>query len=173
MSEFNSCAHLVEADALAAANQKYEDLITSGVNPNQYLLDLQNSLQERLEGSLGRLKAPKNLVTKGEVYEFILQQKIAIDDEWREMVDAIAGMEKPEKDRSALWKKWKGKYDELRAERIDTLSQTDKLELMFEFIDIMHFINNVQLALGIDAKDMFVMYYLKNAENIARQERGY
>jgi hypothetical protein len=82
-------------------------------------------------------------------------------------------MSLPEKDRSALWKKWKGKYEDLRAENVDTLSHEDRLELMFEVIDAAHFFNNVLLALGVDAETYFTLYYLKNAENIARQKRGY
>lgn len=71
------------------------------------------------------------------------------------------------------WKSWKGIYDELRAEPIESLSEEDRLELMFEAIDFAHFWNNVLIALDIDAETMFTLYYLKNAENFARQERGY
>ena len=173
MSEFNSCAHLVKSEDLEAARQLYDDLLLSNQDPYAYILNLQNGLQEKLSSSLGRLKAPKDLKTKGEVYDFVLQQKIALDDEWREMVEAMAGMSLPEKDRSALWKKWKGKYEDLRAENIDSLSHEDRLELMFEVIDAAHFFNNVLLALGVDAETYFTLYYIKNAENIARQKRGY
>ena len=173
MSEFNSCAHLVKSEDLEAARQLYDELLLSNQDPYAYILNLQNSLQEKLSTSLGRLKAPKDLKTKGEVYDFVLQQKIALDDEWREMVEAMAGMSLPEKDRSALWKKWKGKYEDLRTENIDSLSHEDRLELMFEVIDAAHYFNNVLLALGVDAETYFTLYYIKNAENIARQKRGY
>ena len=173
MSEFNSCAHLVKSEDLEAARQLYDELLLSNQDPYAYILNLQNSLQENITKGLGRVQAPKDLKTKGEVYEFVLQQKIAMDDEWREMVEAMAGMSLPEKDRSALWKKWKAKYDSLRSEEISSLSHEDRLELMFEVIDAAHFFNNVLLALGVDAETYFTLYYLKNAENIARQKRGY
>lgn len=173
MSEFNSCAHLVKSEDLEAARQLYDELLLSNQDPYAYILNLQNSLQENIAKGLGRVQAPKDLKTKGEVYEFVLQQKIAMDDEWREMVEAMAGMSLPEKDRSALWKKWKAKYDSLRSEEISSLSHEDRLELMFEVIDAAHFFNNVLLALGVDAETYFTLYYIKNAENIARQKRGY
>ena len=173
MSEFNSCAHLVKSEDLEAARQLYDELLLSNQDPYAYILNLQNSLQENIAKGLGRVQAPKDLKTKGEVYEFVLQQKIALDDEWREMVEAMAGMSLPEKDRSALWKKWKAKYDSLRSEEISSLSHEDRLELMFEVIDAAHFFNNVLLALGVDAETYFTLYYIKNAENIARQKRGY
>lgn len=173
MSEFNQCASLCNTKDLLQAETLYTRLLSEGKNPLGYMLELQNSLQETLAGSLGRLKAPRSLRTKGDLYDFVLNQKIAIDDEWREMVEAMAGMSMPEKDRSALWKKWKGKYDEVRGQNVLDMSREDRLELLFEFIDIQHFILNVQLALDISDKDVFIMYCLKQAENVARQERGY
>lgn len=173
MSEFNQCADLCNTHDLRVAEELYQKLLDEGKNPLGYMMNLQNDLQVRLENSLGRTKAPKNLKTKGDLYEFLLQQKVAIDDEWREMVEAVAGMSLPAKDRSAIWKKWKAKYDELRAQPIDGLSKEDRLELLFEGIDIVHFMLNVWIALGLSEKDIFVLYALKNAENIQRQENGY
>ena len=173
-SEFNSCAHLVNQNDLNAAEELYYETLSAGGDPFQVLLEMQNSLQETLtEKFPHRVKAPRKIETKGELYQFILNQKIAIDDEWREMVDAIAGTEKPEKDRSAIWKRWKAIHDDISNESVQSLSQNEKLELMFEAIDICHFWNNVILALGLDAKAVFVMYFLKNAENFKRQERNY
>lgn len=173
MSEFNKCAALVNTKDLLAAETMYASLLNSNKDPMQALLDLQNSLQEDISEKHGRVPAPKKIKTKGELYQFVLDQKIAIDDEWREMVEAIAGMSLDPKDRSALWKKWKKQYGEVRAGLTEDLSPEDRLELMFEAIDICHFWNNVLLALDIDAKTMFVLYFLKNAENFSRQERGY
>ena len=173
MSEFNSCASLVNTHDLRVAEELYDDLLNSGKDPMQFLLNLQNTLQERMAKQHGRVKAPKEIVTKGELYDFIHDQKVAFDDEFRELVDAIAGMSLPEKDRSAIWKKWKGKYEALRGEEVSSLSREDRLELMFEAIDAAHFFNNILLALDIDARTMFVMYCLKNAANIERQNTGY
>ena len=173
MSEFNQCANLVDSEALQKAQALYHNLLRAGKDPQQYLLNLQNSLQERVAKEHGRVQAPKEIKTKGELYDFVHDQKVAIDDEWREMVEAMAGMSLPEKDRSALWKKWKGKYTDLRSESIASLSDEDRLELLFEGIDICHFWNNVLLALGLDAETAFVLYAIKNAHNIERQDNGY
>ena len=173
MSEFNQCAHLVNAADLQMATDLYDKLLAAGNDPTQYLLNLQNTLQERVSSGLNRVKAPKELQTKGELYDFVHDQKVALDDEWREMVEAMAGMSKPEKERPALWKKWKSVYDTIRSEKISDLSHEDRLELMFEAIDAAHFFNNVLLALDIDARTLFTMYVLKNAHNIQRQENGY
>ena len=170
---FNSCAALVNQDDLEAANELYATLLEDAADPTQFLLNLQNTLQVKVANQHGRVKAPKDIQTKGELYDFVHDQKVAIDDEWREMVEAMAGMTKPEKDRPALWKKWKSIYNDIRSEKVSDLSKEDRLELMFEAIDIAHFFNNVLLALDIDAKTLFVMYYIKNAENINRQKRGY
>ena len=173
MSEFNQCANLVDSEALQKAQALYHNLLRAGKDPQQYLLNLQNSLQERVAKEHGRVQAPKEIKTKGELYDFVHDQKVAIDDEWREMVEAMAGMSLPEKDRSALWKKWKGKYTDIRSESIASLSDEDRIELEMEIIDISHFFNNVLLAMNIDAEKHFVYYALKNMENINRQNRGY
>lgn len=173
MSEFNSCAHLHNEADLLAADAKYDEILSAGSNPLGYLLNIQNTLQEALAEKLGRLQPPKAIKTKGELYEFLLSQKIAMDDEWRELIEAVGGMSKPEKDRSAVWKKWKGAYEDIREEKIADMPDTDRLELMFELVDFAHFFFNCLLAVGIDERELFRLYYLKNAENFARQERGY
>lgn len=173
MSEFNTCAHLVNAEAVSVANAKYDEMLSKGLDPLGQLFHIQNTLQNALSDKLGRIPKPTELKTKGELYDFLLQQKIAMDDEFREMVEAVGGMSKPESDRSAIWKPWKGKYEELRAERLDEMPKEDRLELMFELVDFAHFFINCFLAMGVTERDLFVMYNIKNAENFARQDRGY
>ena len=42
-----------------------------------------------------------------------------------------------------------------------------------EFIDVLHFIWNIALALGLTSEEIMELYAEKNAENHARQDRGY
>lgn len=173
MAEFNSCAHLLNETDVKKAKELYHTLLSQGDNPMELVFSIQKKLQDKLADKLGRIPYIEDIKTKGQLYDWLIDQKTAIDDEFRELLDAVAGMEKSEKDRSAIWKKWKSNHDEIRAEKLDDMSDFEKKELLFEKIDILHFVVNCMLALGITPEDMFVMYYIKNAENFARQERGY
>ncbi len=42
-----------------------------------------------------------------------------------------------------------------------------------EWADILHFVVNLGLAIGLDADSAFLAYKMKNKENHARQDRGY
>ena len=53
------------------------------------------------------------------------------------------------------------------------LSGEELLETKFEYVDMFHFFMNIGLLLGIDGNELAELYYLKNKENFARQERGY
>ena len=52
-------------------------------------------------------------------------------------------------------------------------SEEELLETKFEYVDMFHFFMNIGLMLGIDGEEFAKLYYLKNKENYARQERGY
>jgi hypothetical protein len=174
LAEFNSCAALATKTGYAEVEQLYEKLLSEGKDPYQMILDMQNSLQEKLaELYPDRAKKPTQLATCGEVYDWVRDQKTAIDDEFSELVSAIPGVDMPEKARTAIWKKWKANYPDLRAKQITDLTRDEMLELQFEKIDIDHFTANIDLALGIDAKTRFCMYFLKNLENLRRYNSGY
>jgi dimeric dUTPase (all-alpha-NTP-PPase superfamily) len=68
------------------------------------------------------------------------------------------------------WKEWKT-YTE--AQKAGFLSEEDKLETYYEYIDVFHFFMNVGLALGIDGDTFEKLYITKNKENFDRQARGY
>ncbi|MCO0615535.1 hypothetical protein M8756_19920, partial [Lutimaribacter sp. EGI FJ00015] len=78
-----------------------------------------------------------------------------------------------EKAASAVWKPWKAQHVEMQSKKIKDLSPEDQLEIKFELIDQLHFFLNKIMALGMTAEEVFKLYYLKNAENFARQDRGY
>jgi hypothetical protein len=94
-------------------------------------------------------------------------------DEFRELKNAIGGMSNGEKAASAVWKKWKANHGLMQNEKLDDMSEEDKLELMFEATDIWHFVMNIFIALGFDSKNLYTLYMLKNFENINRYNNGY
>ncbi len=63
------------------------------------------------------------------------------------------------------WKDYSGMSQEQREAQI--------LKAKEEWIDALHFFLNIGLALGLDYRDVFTLYKIKNSENIARQENGY
>ena len=53
------------------------------------------------------------------------------------------------------------------------LTENEIHEKNMEIIDALHFFNNMLLALGLDEKQIFEYYYLKNRENFNRYQNGY
>ncbi len=64
------------------------------------------------------------------------------------------------------WKTWK-RYS--RDEEIDVYQD---LNIAEEVIDCLHFIFNIWLALGFNAKDLYIMFNVKNNRNRERQKEG-
>jgi dimeric dUTPase (all-alpha-NTP-PPase superfamily) len=77
------------------------------------------------------------------------------------------------KDRTSLWKKWKGKHENVRAMKFSELSYEDQNEAKYEAIDALHFWMNVLLAMDLTSEDIFKFYVTKNAENHRRAQNGY
>lgn len=173
MAEFNSCASLINDEKIKECNKLYEDLLSEGKDPLDVMLNAQNSLQEHLSKTVEGNKKPADLKTIGEIYDWLRDNKIALDDEFREVVDALPGMNLPEKDRSALWKKWKTNHLKLRQKDISELESNELKELKFELIDMWHFFMNMMLGLRISSKELFIYYYYKNLENIRRYNSKY
>lgn len=173
MAEFNSCASLINDEKIKECNKLYEDLLSEGKDPLDVMLNAQNSLQEHLSKTVEGNKKPAYLKTIGEIYDWLRDNKIALDDEFREVVDALPGMNLPEKDRSALWKKWKTNHLKLRQKDISELESNELKELKFELIDMWHFFMNMMLGLRISSKELFIYYYYKNLENIRRYNSKY
>ncbi|WWS25327.1 hypothetical protein vBKpnAMK6_00383 [Klebsiella phage vB_Kpn_AM_K6] len=105
--------------------------------------------------------------------QWLRNQKDYIDDEFRELLTSLGGMSNGEKAASAVWKPWKADHVKMQETYIKDLSDKDQLEIKFEMIDILHFVLNMFMALGLDSEEIFKLYYLKNAENFARQDSGY
>lgn len=176
--EFNSCSKLANEETINAMNMLYEKLKKDGVSPFDYLLKLQNSLQTDLVARYGRTYVPSELYKtgkKGELYDFIKDQQDCINDEMNELFHSISGTHLTPSEQSAIWKKWKSNYDNLRNEQInDNLDENSQLERSFEMIDIMHFVFNMLICLGVDSEQkLFTLYCLKHAENLKRYDENY
>lgn len=173
MAEFNSCASLINDEKIKECNKIYSDLLSKGKDPLEYMLNAQNSLQEHLSETVEGNKCPDDLSKIGEIYDWLRDNKVALDDEFREVVDALPGMNLAEKERSALWKKWKANHLKLREKDISELEPNELKELKFELIDMWHFFMNMMLGLRISSKELFTYYYYKNLENIRRYNSKY
>ena len=173
MAEFNSCANLINDEKIKECNKIYSDLLSEGKDPLEYMLNAQNSLQVHLSETVEGNKCPDDLSKIGEIYDWLRDNKIALDDEYREVVDALPGMNLPDKERSALWKKWKANHLKLREKDISELEPNELKELKFELIDMWHFFMNMMLGLRISSKELFTYYYYKNLENIRRYNSKY
>ena len=172
MSEFNACAGLVNNEDLKAAEAAYNAAIAEGKDPFQVMLEMQTGLQVALSEKHDWVPNPTTMETCGEILDWMQKMDDAIADETRELYTSLGGMSNG-KDASSVWKIWKKNHAEARSRKFSELSPEDQLEVKFEMVDAIHFILSKLIPLGIDAKELFVLYYLKNAENFARQERGY
>lgn len=173
MAHFNECSQLIAGADKAEA--RYAGIVRqSGGDPLQVMLDMQKSLQVRLAKDKPEHNAhPDELQTAGQVLDWLRNQKDYVDDEFRELITSLGGMSNGEKAASAVWKPWKADHAAKRNTKISEMSDKDQLEIKFEMIDILHFVLNMFQALGMDADEIFKLYFLKNAENFARQDNGY
>jgi len=172
--EFNSCSKLVNAEAFKEAEELYNKILLKGENPTQMMFDLQLSLQQELAEKLPKYNAdPSKLETMGEIIDHLQRQDDSIADETRELYLSLGEMSRGDKEASAIFKPWKARHDEARNRKFDEISQEDKLEILFEMIDQIHFVMNKMIGLKMDAKDMFILYYLKQKENMRRYNSGY
>ncbi len=106
-----------------------------------------------------------------QISDFWLVNKHAMSDELNEMFDALGGIN--EGIGSAAWKYWKSDNKKAESMKISDLSDSDRLELYYEWIDGLHFYMNFAISIGMTSKDITNLYMAKNAENHDRQDRGY
>ena len=174
MAEFNSCAKLLDNKNYTEAEKLYTSLLEEGKDPHQEIMDMQNKLQDELAKRLPKYnKNPSKLETMGEILDWTRKNEEAIRDEFRELYNAMGQISKGEKVASSIWKSWKKSHDEARNVKYLDFSDEDRAELMFEAIDIVHFWVNIMNGLGFNAKEMFIMYYLKQKENFRRYNNNY
>jgi hypothetical protein len=153
----NNCADL-------ELKEKYEDYTEHLTE----LMKLQKDIQENVYGyNFSELEnAPLR-----KVREFWDWNYHALQDEFREAYDALGGIHDGIK--NASWKPWKKDYKKMDELTLAGMSERDRLELMYELVDAQHFLFNMMISVGMDGKKLFELYWAKNMENRARQERGY
>lgn len=148
----------------------YKELGYEGI-PNSLsdLYDLQARTQQMYFEKQGR----KNFkdFNIGDLIDFLLVTNHAIIDELHEMVDAVGGI----KDGvgNAAWKPWKSANPEIRKKNLSDLTEGDILELKMEWIDVVHFVFNAGLAIGITPSEFYNLYLSKNQENWNRAKNNY
>lgn len=166
MAEQNRCADLIKDKSQV---KSILEAMNESTNPLQDMLDTQEWLQSVLADKLpeDNIK-PSDIETKGQLLDWVDRNFDAIQDEFRELKTSVGGMSRGEKEASAVWKKWKAKHREITGERIDEMSDDDRMEMMMEMIDIWHFILNMFIGMGFKSEDIYLLYMLKNFENYQR-----
>lgn len=145
LNEGNKCAQLWEgADEYLDSMEPTEDWLGA-------IFDMQSSLQERLGRNVGQMPFEDRI-------QFIKDNWTYLTTEYTELIERLP------------FKPWK-KYTE--EQKAGFLNEEHKLEVWYEWCDMLHFFVNMGLALGITGEDAFKLYYTKNKENFARQDRGY
>ena len=129
-----------------------------------FIYNKQVELQEKLGFNF------KNLTLK-EIADFWMMNKHAMSDELNEMFDALGGIN--DGIGSAVWKHWKKDNAKASNMKMTDLSEADRLELFYEWIDGLHFYLNFAISIGMTSKDIVNLYAAKQAENLERQKRGY
>lgn len=116
----------------------------------QEMMDKQLELQERLGYDIDGMDTEDRA-------DYIKEFSIHLTQELHELLYEIP-----------FFKKWKI-YSNMTEEEINTSWAAAKKE----YIDMLHFMLNIGLALGFSAEEMHDMYMAKNKENHKRQDEGY
>ena len=138
-------------------------------NSLEDLYNLQQKTQSMYFEKQGR--KPFSEFNIGDVIDFLMVNNHAIIDELHEMVDAVGGIE--DGVGNAAWKPWKSQNLEVRKQKLSDLTPGDLKELKMEWIDVMHFVFNAGLAIGVTPKEFYNYYLSKNEENHERQRNNY
>ena len=138
-------------------------------NSLEDLYNLQQKTQSMYFEKQGR--KPFSEFNIGDVIDFLMVNNHAIIDELHEMVDAVGGIE--DGVGNAAWKPWKSQNLEVRKQKLSDLTPGDLKELKMEWIDVMHFVFNAGLAIGVTSDEFYNYYLSKNEENHERQRNNY
>ena len=152
-NEDNQCADL-----------EVKDHYSEGKDTFGMIYNKQRELQSRLGLNY------ENLTLK-EIAEMWMVNKHAMSDELNEMFDALGGIN--DGIGSAAWKYWKQDNKKAETMTVADLSESDRLELFYEWIDGLHFYMNFALAIGMTSEDIVNLYMAKNKANHTRQDNGY
>lgn len=151
----------------------YDTSLKTGKDPFTYLFETQKELQHLLTANAKDFSNIDNLDTLGKKYEYLRDNKIALDSEFNEVVDALPGLAGTAKERSGLWKAWKANHKDLSNTPFTNLSESELWNLYDEYADMFIFLMNMGICLDISAKDLFIHTMLKVKENERRAKTGY
>jgi hypothetical protein len=132
------------------------------------LYNLQAKTQEMYFSKQGKKQFKE--FTIGDIVDFLMITNHAIIDELHEMMDAVGGIS--DGVGNAAWKPWKSSNSDVRSKKISELTEGDLKELKMEFIDVMHFVFNAGLAIGVTPQEFYNYYISKNEENWNRAKSG-
>lgn len=119
--------------------------------PLREMLKMQDSLQKRLGIDFDTMSFMEKV-------NFIKVNWAFLTSEYVELLERLP------------YKNWKTYSEESKA---GWISEEQKMETYYEFVDMLHFFLNFALALGLDHDTIVSLYVTKNEENFKRQERGY
>lgn len=147
------------------AQLEIEDLFSNSRNTLGDLLVLQKSIQE----DVYKYDFEKMRDKIGDLKKFIDMNEEALRDEDREFQNALTGIHSY----PGHWKPWKTDHKKAMDRSFNDLTEEEKLELRYEWIDKLHFLFNEAIAIDMSAKMIFNMYHSKNKHNIERQKKHY
>lgn len=172
MAEFNQCAGLLSQADIDFYSAQYREHLANGVDPYSIMLQNQDFLQKELATKNWSNLVPSETSQCGEKVDVLRLQWDYLSDEFRELLTSLGGMSNG-KEASAVWKTWKTRNEEARATDFFDLSLSDRVEVMFEMVDMVHFFMNMMATVGVDAEAQYVLYMIKNKENLRRKDSGY
>ena len=146
-----------------------ENGYSNSKNSLEDLYNLQAETQKMYFEKQGR--KPFSEFSIGDVVDFLMVTNHAISDELHEMMDAVGGIDDGKG--NAAWKPWKSTNPEVRNKKLSDLTPGDLKELKMEWIDVMHFVFNAGLAIGVTPQEFYNFYLSKNEENWNRQKNNY
>lgn len=156
MSKYQVCADL-------EIGNHYQETRKQGQDALELIFNMQKSIQE----DVYNYNWEEIRKTVGSLREFVNWNEEAIRDEYRELHQAITGIDSY----PGHWKPWKTKHHEAMSRSFDELTENEKKELRMEWIDILHFFMNQGIALGMTPEMITNYYVAKNARNIERQKQ--
>jgi hypothetical protein len=147
------------------SNLEIVDHYVEGTDTLNQIVEIQADNQKNVYGYDFDSMSLRDLMT------FWHMNNHSLIDEIHEATDALGGVK--DGSGSAIWKRWKKDFAKFDTMKFSDLSASDQLECKFEIIDMLHFFMNYAISVGMDGREMYNMYMAKNAENRARQKRGY
>lgn len=150
---FQQCAQLEIKDEYSKSTNTLADIfnLQKNIQETVYKYDF-----EKIRTNIRSLKA------------FIDWNEEAIRDEDREFQAALTGIHSF----PGRWKPWKHDHNEAMERSINDFTNSELLELQYEWIDKLHFMLNQAIAIKLTPELIFNMYFAKNLENRNRQKNG-